>query len=293
MKSGNILNKPVLMLIIGAISISFSSVWVKLADVPPSTSAFYRVFFGSIFLFLLFLRSKEHTSLKMSHLALGCLCGLLFAFDLVCWHSSIVRIGPGLATLLGNFEVFILAGIGFFILKERYSSTLLISLPMAMFGLFLIIGYDWPTLDDRYREGLFLGLATAVFYSGYILSLRYFSAYTKSKYLPMLLLSSCCSIILAAYLYIVDVSFIIPDTKSFVSLVCLGFLSQCFGWLLIAASLPQIKASTAGLILLLQPSLSFVWDVLFFSRPTTILNWVGVFIALTSIYLGISAKQKK
>ena len=35
-----------------------------------------------------------------------------------------------------------------------------------------------------------------------------------------------------------------------------------------------------------QPSLAFVWDVLLFQRPTSLMNWVGVSIVLFAIYLG-------
>ena len=37
-------------LVIGAVMISFSGVWVELSHVTPTASAFYRVFFGSIVL---------------------------------------------------------------------------------------------------------------------------------------------------------------------------------------------------------------------------------------------------
>jgi drug/metabolite transporter (DMT)-like permease len=50
--------------------------------------------------------------------------------------------------------------------------------------------------------------------------------------------------------------------------------------------LPAVFASLAGFILLLQPSLAFVWDVLLFQRPTSLMNWVGVSIVLFAIYLG-------
>ena len=40
----------ILSLLIGAVLISFSGVWVKTAHVAPNVSAFYRVFFGGIIL---------------------------------------------------------------------------------------------------------------------------------------------------------------------------------------------------------------------------------------------------
>ena len=87
-------------------------------------------------------------------------------------------------------------------------------------------------------------------------------------------------------------SFSIPDLQSGLSLVALGLMCQTLGWLLITRSLPWIPAAVAGLVLLLQPSLSFIWDVLFFNRTTSALAWVGVILALSAIYLGATSGRK-
>jgi len=46
-----------------------------------------------------------------------------------------------------------------------------------------------------------------------------------------------------------------------------------------------------GLILLLQPALAFVWDILFFGRPTRAVELVGAAITLGAIYLGLTGRQ--
>ena len=58
----------------------------------------------------------------------------------------------------------------------------------------------------------------------------------------------------------------------------------------LSAGVTRIPASRAGLILLLQPSLSFVWDVILFGRPTDLTQALGAALAVTAIYLG-SQKQ--
>ena len=68
--------------------------------------------------------------------------------------------------------------------------------------------------------------------------------------------------------------------------MALGLLSQAIGWILISSALPHIRAALSGLILLLQPALAFVWDVLIFKRHTTPLNWIGVAVVLVAIYFG-------
>jgi drug/metabolite transporter (DMT)-like permease len=47
-----------------------------------------------------------------------------------------------------------------------------------------------------------------------------------------------------------------------------------------------VEASRAGLLLLLQPALTFVWDVLFFGRPTTAPEALGAALAIGAIYMG-------
>jgi drug/metabolite transporter (DMT)-like permease len=56
--------------------------------------------------------------------------------------------------------------------------------------------------------------------------------------------------------------------------------------------MPKIRTSLTGFILLLQPALSFIWDVLFFSRPTNLINWLGVIITLVAIYMGVTGNIK-
>ena len=291
MKEKYLTANPMFNLTIGAIAISFSGVWVKLADVTPTSSAFYRVFIGLLFLLLFAKRSHQQYIQSWVLLAIGVVCGLLFALDLVCWHTSIRFIGPGLATLLGNFQVFILAGVGIFFLKESYSKLLLLAVPLAIVGLLMIVGIDWFRMGTDFKLGIGFGLATAVFYSGYILCLKQLSIRVKDKFYPMILVSFTTALIIGGSMIISGTSFGIPDLKSLVSLAGLGFLSQCFGWVCIASSLPNVKTSFAGLILLLQPSLAFIWDVMIFDRPTELLNWIGVCITLAAIYLGLKARN--
>ena len=282
-----------LSLIIGAVLISFSGVWVKVAHVTPNVSAFYRAFFGGIVLLAAALYRRELKWFGVRHLLLGLLCGALFALDLWLFHYSIQYIGPGLATIIPNFQVFILAGSGILFLKEPVRWVYLLSLPLAFVGLFMIVGIDWSRLEPAYRVGVYYGLTAAVFYAAFILSLRKLQAdqMGASFFYVLMMVSLTTAVFLAAEVVHNNDSFQIPDLQSFFALAAMGLLSHSLGWILITNALPKIRASFAGLILLLQPALAFVWDVLFFQRPTTLVNWLGVLIALAAIYLGMARQS--
>jgi drug/metabolite transporter (DMT)-like permease len=226
-------------------------------------------------------------------LLLGLLCGLFLALDLFFWHQSIHYVGPGLATILGNFQVFFLAALGVLFMGEKVSANFFFAILMAIIGLFLVVGIQWNQLGSQYKTGVYLGLATAVAYTAFLLALRKLQSDQTAAitFYGMMLVSFTTAFFLGLQAVYSGDSFIIPDIQSWTALLLLGLTSQGIGWILISNALPRVRASFAGLILLLQPSLAFIWDVLFFHRETSALNWTGVVMALTAIYLGMTKKS--
>ena len=283
-----IVKSSVLMVIIGAVMISFSGVYVKLAHVSPTVSGFYRMFFGGICLVLIVFLKKDKIWDGLDTFILLLFCGLFFALDLFVWHKSVLYIGPGLSTILANFQVFFLAIIGITFLGEKKGIKPFLSIPMAIIGLFLIVGIKWRMLDHEYKIGILLGLLTAIFYTAYLLTLR--SVQTNKNRLSPFANLSIISISSACILLVISLtqgeSLLIPDTQSYISLLAYGIFSQVLGWVLISKGMPNLDISIVGLILLLQPTLAFIWDILFFHHKTTITGIIGVIITLTAIYLG-------
>ncbi len=281
-------SNAILHLLAGAVMISFSGVWVKVSHVPPTVSAFYRVFFGGLILLAVAFVKRESFWQGRRYLGWGLLCGLFFALDLSLYHYAVHYIGPGLGTILPNFQVFILAAIGVVFLGEKLRLPYVIAVPLALLGLFLVMGVNWSTLGADYRLGVFCGLGAAACYAGFLLSIR--KLQRDQQGITFFSVLTMVSLMTAGYLALEVVRsgdcFSIPDPQTLLALLALGFFSQFAGWLLITNALPHIRASLSGLILLLQPALAFVWDVLFFQRPTSLLNWAGVLIALMAIYLG-------
>jgi drug/metabolite transporter (DMT)-like permease len=204
-------------------------------------------------------------------------------------------VGPGLATILGNFQVFVLTFISVLFFGQRLRMVFIIALLLAFFGLFLVIGINWQTHSGDYRLGVLFGLITALLYACFILSLRKIQGLEPgiSFLYTLLLISVATAVILGPLVWLIGKSFAIPSPGSLLSLVCLGLFSQTIGWAFIARSLPNLLPSLAGLILLLQPALAFLWDVLIFARPTSLLQWGGVGIVLAAIYLGATSTKSR
>ena len=288
-------NNPRLRLFIGAALISLSPIWVRLVDVSPTTSGFYRVLFGSVVLVVYLLVLRKRVEFSTQAWLVLTVAALFLALDLWFWHRSIDFIGPGLATLLANFQVFIMMIAGFLFLKQTPRLKQLVAVPMALVGLALIVGLDWNNLPADYRLGVVFGLLTAVVYAGYLLSLR--QARQHSSYrVPtreIAVVSVICTVMMAASIIAEGETLVIPTYPDVGWLLAYGVLSHSLGGLFIASSLPQVTAAEAGLALLSQPTLSFIWDVVLFDRPMTSLELLGAFVALAAIFLGSRRSSKQ
>ena len=280
-------------LLTGAVLISFSAVFVRMVQVEPTASAFYRVFFGGLILFVFAFLQQRKISINKSVLLLIILCGLIFAADLGLWHQSIHFVGPGLATILGNLQVFFLVSAGVLIYREQINSRFILALVITLAGLFLIFGRDWGNLQPDYKIGIYLGLGTALCYALYVLVLRHLQSYSQSISPAMILaqVSLFAALFLGIISVVQDQSLVISSGRDTSILILYGLSSQVVGWMLISRALPQVDVSLAGLILLLQPGLSFLWDVLFFQRQTGLLEVIGIGVAFTGIYLGTLARS--
>ena len=289
------LANPLLRLFIGAICISFSAVWVRLASVSPSTSGFYRLAIGGVAVLLVLLVTRRRLTLTKRAWQMLTAGVVFLALDIWFFHASVVVVGPGLATLLSNFQVFFMMLAGLLLLGQRPSMLQLIAVPAALFGLGMIVGFDWSALATDYRTGVILGLLAALFYAAYMLMMR--SARRDSTDPLPVSEVAVVSIGSAVILGIVTIaegnSLIIPSVSDATWLISYGIFSQCLGLLLIASSLRVVTTTQAGIALLLQPALSFVWDVLFFDRPMSVVELSGAVITLLAIYMGSRGSSKQ
>ena len=276
------------MMFAGGAFISTTSVLVKFAHVPPTVSAFWRMLFGGVMLSIALVALRQWRVVRLRDVMWMLPPALAFATDLFFWHRSILDVGPGLATLLGNLQVFMMALAGVLLHREKLSWQFLVGLVLAFGGLWLLIGQDWSQSGENYRIGVLYGALTAFCYAAYMLSFRHAqrerSQLASSQLLAIA--SLLCAGVLALVTRVEGEPFAIPDTQSLLALVALGLVGQCLGWVFISRAMPLLPTSVVGLLLLLQPILSFLMDVTLFHRVTRPIEWAGLVLSLCGIFVG-------
>ena len=283
-----------LFLVAGASVLSFSPVFVNVAAVGPAIAGFYRVLIGGLVLLVVAGVKREVLWTGWPSFRLALLAGVFFALDLTLWHRSIDYVGPGLATILGNFQVFFLALFGVLFIGERINWTFVLALPLAMLGIVMIVWGEWTSLGADYRTGVFWGLATALLYASFVLTLRKSQSLERplSPIANITVVSGATMVVLGLEAVWQGQSFAIADLTTGSALLGYGIVGQVLGWVWVTRGLKSTPASLAGLILLLQPTLAFNWDILFFDRPTDGLDFLGAALALSAIYLGTRGSKR-
>lgn len=275
-----------LQLLLGALAISFSAVFMKLVTVGPTAAGFYRMLFGGLLLALLLAWRRERPSASGGRVWIA-VAALAFALDLIFWHRSIMAIGTGLATLLANFQVFLVGLASVVWLGERGDWRLAAAVPLALAGLALIVGVDAASLSEGRGPGIALGLATAVCYASYLLALRGSrAAHPGSPTALVTLISLGCAALLAIAVPLTGESFAIPTWRDLGLLVAYGLVGQVLGWVLISRAVDKVPTSQVALVLLLQPVFAYLWDVAFFERSFAPRELLGAALALAAIQLG-------
>jgi drug/metabolite transporter (DMT)-like permease len=277
-----------LQIVAGSILISFSAVFVKMVAVGPTSSAFYRNVFGALALFALAAVRRDALWKGPKLLKWMVLAGACFAADLFFWHRSILVVGPGLATILGNLQVFFVAAVGILVFREPATPRFLLSVPLAVLGLFLLVGVNWSQFDASYRRGVIYGILTALSYGAYLLCLRGSRRERDrlSATANLAWVSAVTALFLGVVAYANHESLRVPDARSWLVLIAYGVLCQAMGWIVISRVMHVVDASRVALILLLQPALTYLWDFVIFGRAMTALEVGGAALAIASIYMG-------
>lgn len=273
---------------LGAALLSTTGIFVAYTTVPATVSAFYRMLFGGAMLLAWVALRRQWRAIGWRDFAWATLPAIGFACDLFQWHRSILVVGPGVATLLTNFQVFLLALVGLAFYRERLGRWFAPGMLVAIAGLWLLVGADWSLFSAAYRAGVWLGLGSCVAYAVYLLSFRHaLSGRTRlspAQFLGLMSLES--ALLLGAIGWAEGNAFVLEGVRNWSALLALGLFGQVLAWLLMVGAMPRLPASLVGLLLLLQPALAFVLDVLLFARPTSGSDWFGLALALVGILLG-------
>lgn len=284
-------------LLAGACAIAFAPIFVRLSELGPTATAFWRVAFAAPA--LLFWLAAEHRHLGGSARRpatarewwlLG-LAGFCFAGDLAFWHWSIKLTSVANSTLLANFAPIFVAPAAWFLFGERIRAAFLVGMILAIAGAALLMGQSLALSVDRI-VGDALGIVTAGFYAAYMLTVSRLRA-TFSTATIMAWSAIATAIFLWPVALASGESLIATTAYGWAILLGLALLSHSGGQSLIAYAFAHLPASFSSVALLLQPAVAALLAWILFAEPLGPLQALGGVVILAGIVLARRASQKQ
>lgn len=274
-------------LLIGVVAISFSPLAVKLVAFDTNASAFYRSFYATLFFLALSLLNykREFYVKHNTWLIPSLVAGVFLGADLVVWHKTIVYLGAGPATFLGNSQILFVTLFAALVYREKITKEFYVILAVVMAGLYLLTPAAGSAVSQPY--GYFLGLIVGFTYAGMLISMRYaktLSGRTYPEFLSLCALFGSSALMIALYSFgLKNDNIFVWDAKSHIIMALTALLCQTFGWYLINHAITKIPAHEGSLTLLFQPLFATVWGALFFSEWLSGLQVLGMVLALAGI----------
>ena len=284
---------PFFILIIGAIAIAFSPIFVRFSDVDPIMTAFYRIFISLPF-FLFFssfniIEKVKFPEFNNSYI-IFLVSGIFFALDLICWHWSIKLTTVSKATFLSNLAPIVVIIFSLIFLKERFSKFFYLAALLSMVGMLMLLGESFKFNKSQFIGDL-LGVLTAVWYGSYIVTISQLRKRYNSTSIMFL-----SGIVTAIILFIVSILFeqsLIPQSLFTITIIfLLGFICQFMGQSFITYSLAYLSASLSSLCLLIQPIAATILAYFFFQEKLTTIQFFGSALILIGIYIARTKYEK-
>jgi drug/metabolite transporter (DMT)-like permease len=270
-------------LLFGATCIALSPIFVRISDVGPTASAFWRVALAAPLLWLLvsFSAARAPTPLLWKPLLAA---GFAFAGDLAFWHWSIQYTSVANSTLLANLASIFVTLAAWIAWRQKPTRTFMAGLGAALVGVGLLVR---SSLDFSATAllGDALGVVTAAFYAGYILAVKGL----RDRGARTLHLMAVTTTLTAAFLFPLALgsgeTLLPPSAMGWLTLLGLAWISQCAGQGLIAFSLAHLPAAFSSVSLLFQPVMAALFAWLLLAEPLTPPQIAGGGIVLAGIYL--------
>ena len=272
-------------LLAGATCIALSPIWVRVSDVGPTASAFWRVALAVPLLWILFaFNSKGRKSLDKGQYLPLLLAGIAFAGDLVFWHWSIQYTSVANSTLLANLASIFVTLAAWLLWKQRPSGLFLAGLAAALVGVGLLVRASLGSTPGALL-GDGLGIVTAMFYAWYLLSVKGLRDGGAGTLQLMAVTTTITAVILLPVALASGEALLPATAAGWLKLLGLAWISHAAGQGMIAYALAHLPAGFTSVGLLFQPVMAALFAWLLLGEPLVALQVAGGAVVLAGIYL--------
>ncbi|MGE3249947.1 MAG: DMT family transporter [Hyphomonadaceae bacterium] len=270
----------------GAALLGFAPIGVRLSEIGPQATAFWRFAFALPLLFLLC--AVQRSAPPRNRLAILIVAGICFGLDIAFWHWALGLTTVVNATLASNMTPIIAAAAGWLLFKERITGAYAIGAGVALAGA-ILLSYaramgSGVASGQAGLTGDVLGLVSAVWYAAYLIIMRGVRAHV-SAVAAMFATTAAAALFALALSLAVHEALLPHSLNGWLVLIGLGIVVHVGGQGLIAYGLGHLPIALSTILLWVQPIAAAAFSWMLFGEALTPLAFAGAALLLTGVWV--------
>jgi len=272
-------------MVLAALAMSISPSLVRLADVGPFASAFWRVFLALpiLWVWMRYAEAAEADAPRASFTLATILAGLAFTGDLFFWHLAILRTTIANATFFATMAPLWVVIFGWLLLRQRVNRATLVGLLVCLSGGTALVVQSLAFNPSR-AVGDTLGIITGAFFGLYFLAVGAARGRTNAARATFEL-----SVVTSAILFVVAFFFeprMLPQSVSgWGVLLALGLVSHAGGQGLVSVALGRLPTVFSSLVIFLETIAAALFAWILFGENVTLIQALGGIIIVAGIWI--------
>ncbi|MBU6371305.1 MAG: DMT family transporter [Alphaproteobacteria bacterium] len=267
---------------LGAAVIGFAPIGLRLSELGPMATAFWRFVFALPGLFVLAaMAPREGRPQKLGPLVAA---GVCFGLDLTLWHAALTHTTVLNATMLSNMTPVLAAAGGWLFLRERVSWGFALGAAIALGGAAVLTTSRIGAGAGGGVTGDALALFSAVWYAAYLVILRVGRRGVDVR--VAMLVTTLASLPVAVIATLATGEAWLPHTaQGWLVLIGLGVIVHMGGQGLIAYGVGRLPIALSTVILWVQPVAAAALGWVLFGEALGPLAFVGAALILAGVWV--------
>ena len=274
---------PFVALVAGAVAMGASPIFVRLADVGPFASAFWRVALALPLLYgwLRLSERREKPGQRFSKAAM--LAGLAFSGDLFFWHLSIVHTSVANATFFATTAPIWVVLFGWLLFGQRAPLGVLAGLCLCLVGGAALLAQSFE-IRPAGAVGDAFGVATGVFFGLYFLAVQ--AARKKASAARLTFEATLITTgILFVVAFVAEPTLVPRSAGGLAALLAMAWISHCGGQGLLSIALGRLPAAFSSLVIFLEAIAAALFGYLVLGEPVSAVQALGGLAILIGIFV--------
>lgn len=277
---------PIIMIVVGVIGISLSSIFVKYSTAPSAVTAAYRLLWTVLLMSPVTFGKREIRQelflVSIRNLLLSCLSGIFLAFHFTLWFESLHHTSVASSTTIVCTEV-IWVSIGYALfLKGKMGLRSMLAIGVTLVGSALIAFAD-SSAGGAHLYGDLLSLLAAITVAAYVLLGRVVRETVSTTVYTYIVYSSCAAVLLLFCLFQRNSLFGYGPSGIIVGIL-LAIFSTILGHSIFSWCLKYFSPSFVSASKLCEPVVAAILAGFLFGEAPSVLQLIGGAMILGGVF---------